>query len=155
MAMLFLMNNHIGPPKLFPQYCQFEFVTVHRHLGVFVSCDFTLMLLRSWIYNHLPTELDVQVVPLGSWKKRSRCYALSINDNRVRCECEIRQHRTVFERYCWYIVARRYEYLGNYFKKLINYVCCEKKWEGGLNPRLCRSRGIHFAWTSKCINSTL
>lgn len=66
MAMLFLMNNHIGPPKLFPQYCQFEFVTVHRHLGVFVSCDFTLMLLRSWIYNHLPTELDVQVVPLGS-----------------------------------------------------------------------------------------
>ena len=46
-------------------------------------------LLLSWIYYHLATVLDV--VPPG-FSKRCRRYALCINDTRVRCACEVRQH---------------------------------------------------------------
>ena len=38
-AVFFSLNKNIDPPKLFFQHCQLEFVPVHKHLGLFVSCD--------------------------------------------------------------------------------------------------------------------
>ena len=46
-------------------------------------------LLLSWIYYHLATVLDV-VSP--GFSRRCRRYALCMNDTRVRCACEVRQH---------------------------------------------------------------
>ena len=46
-------------------------------------------MLLSWIYYHLATVLDV-VSP--GFSRRCRRYALCMNDTRVRCACEVRQH---------------------------------------------------------------
>ena len=61
-AVFFSLNKNIGLPKLFFQNCQLEYVSVHKHLGLFVSHDL------GW-FHYINTITNAAYKKLGLLKK--------------------------------------------------------------------------------------